>query len=153
MQNTTPPLPIAITTLELTNFRLFSQLTVELHPKLTVFVAPNAGGKTSIIDALFYHLYLFARPQQLHENIVKDIKKPSKTVISMFEIQTIFKIDIKNNESEQNSNAIDHLIFYKEMPNAYWVSNISDNNFSHSKNKIYGLTNSDKETIIKLLFA
>jgi predicted ATP-binding protein involved in virulence len=34
------------------NFRCFDDLTLELHPRLTVLVAENAGGKTSILDAI-----------------------------------------------------------------------------------------------------
>ena len=36
----------------LTNFRCFDSLTVDLHPRLTVFVAENAGGKTTILDGI-----------------------------------------------------------------------------------------------------
>jgi len=36
----------------LTNFRCFDSLTIELHPRLTVLVAENGGGKTAILDAI-----------------------------------------------------------------------------------------------------
>lgn len=36
----------------LTNFRCFDSLTVDLHERLTVLVAENAGGKTSVLDAI-----------------------------------------------------------------------------------------------------
>jgi predicted ATP-binding protein involved in virulence len=36
----------------LNNFRCFEHIDVELHPRLTVFVAENGGGKTAILDAL-----------------------------------------------------------------------------------------------------
>lgn len=36
----------------LTNFRCFDSLTVDLHKHLTVLVAENAGGKTSVLDAI-----------------------------------------------------------------------------------------------------
>ncbi|MES2261581.1 MAG: AAA family ATPase [Pseudomonadota bacterium] len=36
----------------LRNYRLFSDITCDLHPQLTVFVADNGGGKTSILDAI-----------------------------------------------------------------------------------------------------
>ena len=39
-------------TLELKNFRCFAQLMVEFHPQLTVLVANNGQGKTTILDAL-----------------------------------------------------------------------------------------------------
>ncbi len=39
-------------TVTLNNFRCFDSLTVDLHPRLTVFVAENAGGKTSVLDGI-----------------------------------------------------------------------------------------------------
>ena len=36
----------------LKNFRCFDELYLELHPRLTVLVADNGGGKTSVLDAI-----------------------------------------------------------------------------------------------------
>jgi predicted ATP-binding protein involved in virulence len=36
----------------LTNFRCFDELEIELHPDLTVLVADNGGGKTSVLDGI-----------------------------------------------------------------------------------------------------
>ncbi len=36
----------------LNNFRCFKSLEIELHPRLTVFVAENGGGKTAILDGI-----------------------------------------------------------------------------------------------------
>lgn len=36
----------------LKNFRCFDELHLELHPRLTVLVADNGGGKTSVLDAI-----------------------------------------------------------------------------------------------------
>ena len=36
----------------LKNFRCFNELHLELHPRLTVLVADNGGGKTSVLDAI-----------------------------------------------------------------------------------------------------
>lgn len=44
-------LPTRIDLLSFENFRCFSELEVLLHPKLTVIVAKNGGGKTSVLDA------------------------------------------------------------------------------------------------------
>src|SRR5690554_4634023 len=41
-----------IKTLHLTNFRRFSDFKIDLDPKLSVLVARNGAGKTSILDAL-----------------------------------------------------------------------------------------------------
>lgn len=46
----------------LENYRCFDRLTVDLHPQLTVMVAPNGGGKTSVLDAtrVLFDTYLGA---------------------------------------------------------------------------------------------
>ncbi len=36
----------------LRNFRCFGNITVDLHPQLTVFVAENGGGKTALLDGI-----------------------------------------------------------------------------------------------------
>ncbi len=41
-----------LTQIEIENFRCFEKLSLDLHPELTVLIAPNGGGKTSILDAL-----------------------------------------------------------------------------------------------------
>jgi predicted ATP-binding protein involved in virulence len=38
--------------LQLTNFRCFKELSVELHPRLNVFVGNNGKGKTAILDGI-----------------------------------------------------------------------------------------------------
>ncbi len=38
--------------LQLKNFRCFKELSVDLHPRLNVFVANNGKGKTAILDAI-----------------------------------------------------------------------------------------------------
>ncbi len=41
-----------INSISLQNFRCFEQIKVDFHPELTVLVAPNAGGKTALLDAI-----------------------------------------------------------------------------------------------------
>ncbi|MEN9501765.1 MAG: hypothetical protein RI964_1050 [Pseudomonadota bacterium] len=43
----------------LKNFRCYEDLTVGLHPRLTVLVANNGGGKTTLLDALRIGLWPF----------------------------------------------------------------------------------------------
>jgi predicted ATP-binding protein involved in virulence len=43
----------------LQNYRCFSDLTVQFHPELTVLIAPNGAGKTSILDAARVALWPF----------------------------------------------------------------------------------------------
>ena len=46
-------------TLKIKNYRCFQDLEVKFHPRLTVFVARNGGGKTAILDAVASSLRLF----------------------------------------------------------------------------------------------
>ena len=46
------PTPFHISKLKLNNFRCFETLEVSLHPNLTVFVAENGGGKTSVLEGI-----------------------------------------------------------------------------------------------------
>ncbi len=48
-----------ITKLTLRNYRCFQELSLSLHNRLTVFVAPNGGGKTAVLDGLAVALRLF----------------------------------------------------------------------------------------------
>ncbi|GAB4205566.1 MAG: DNA replication/repair protein RecF [Roseiflexaceae bacterium] len=43
-----------VTTLSLRDFRNYDRLDLELEPGITLFYGPNAAGKTSILEALFY---------------------------------------------------------------------------------------------------
>ena len=45
--------------LNLTNFRCFFDLRLDFHDQLTVFVAPNGGGKTAVLDAIAVALRRF----------------------------------------------------------------------------------------------
>ncbi|MBK8454825.1 MAG: AAA family ATPase [Thiofilum sp.] len=149
-----PIIPISVASLELTNFRLFSELKVELHPELTIFVAPNAGGKTSILDAIFYHLCLFLEPNTVKKSIKHDIKTPSP-IIPLFEIQLKYSLMAEQNQAAspiKNISCINKMIPYIERPEKfYWVSRISDNNHVMKKNSIYELSNDSNEERIKLL--
>ncbi|MBU1239544.1 AAA family ATPase [Myxococcota bacterium] len=51
-----------IDTLQIKNFRCFSDLNLKLHPELTVLVSANGQGKTSILDALRIVLSPYFRP-------------------------------------------------------------------------------------------
>ncbi len=43
------------------NFRCFNQLAVDLHPELTVLIAPNGAGKTALLDAARIALWPFVK--------------------------------------------------------------------------------------------
>ena len=44
---------MALTSLQLTNFRSYSDTTVKLSPDVTLVVGPNASGKTNLLESLY----------------------------------------------------------------------------------------------------
>ena len=63
-------LPTRIDLLSFENFRCFSELEVLLHPKLTVIVAQNGGGKTSVLDAACLGWDLFLQGIEFKEVVI-----------------------------------------------------------------------------------
>jgi predicted ATP-binding protein involved in virulence len=55
-------IPLSLDRVEISNFRLFGELKAVLHPQLTVFIAPNSGGKTALLDAIAMMLKSVAHP-------------------------------------------------------------------------------------------
>ncbi|HOU33484.1 MAG TPA: AAA family ATPase [Synergistaceae bacterium] len=53
-------------TLRLSNFRCFSEISINFHDRLTVFSAPNGGGKTAVLDAAALALRLFVDTMEGH---------------------------------------------------------------------------------------
>ncbi|MBE8233589.1 MAG: AAA family ATPase [Endozoicomonadaceae bacterium] len=45
----------------LKNFRCFKQLTIKLHPNLTILIAPNGAGKTTLLDAARIAVWPFVK--------------------------------------------------------------------------------------------
>jgi predicted ATP-binding protein involved in virulence len=56
--------PARLNNLEVENFRCFSKFKIDFHEKLTVIVAPNGGGKTSVLDATAIALWPFTSTMQ-----------------------------------------------------------------------------------------
>src|SRR5262249_17007434 len=79
--------PWVIETLDLKNFRCFPELTLRFHDELTVFVAPNGGGKTAVLDGVVEALrplttYLEGRrsPKGFDDNDVRLVLSPEETM-------------------------------------------------------------------------
>ncbi|MDB5334580.1 MAG: putative ATP-binding protein involved in virulence [Planctomycetaceae bacterium] len=54
--------------LELENFRCFSKIEISLHEKLTVIVAVNGGGKTTVLDAACFGWQFFLQGIELEQS-------------------------------------------------------------------------------------
>ena len=61
-----------LTKLRLDNFRCFEHLEISLHPGLTVLVAENGQGKSSVLDALRISLWPFVSSFDLARNAFND---------------------------------------------------------------------------------
>jgi predicted ATP-binding protein involved in virulence len=47
--------------IEIENFRCFQTITLDLHPEMTVLIAPNGSGKTALLDAARIALWPFVK--------------------------------------------------------------------------------------------
>lgn len=74
-----------ITQLQLQNFRCYENLTLDLHPNLTVLVAINGEGKTSLLDAIRIGLWPFVSQFDLAHTGYND---PANT-ITIDDVRTI----------------------------------------------------------------
>ena len=54
--------------IHLKNYRCFAALQVHLHPQMTVLVAPNGQGKTTVLDAIKVALWPFVAGFDLSQN-------------------------------------------------------------------------------------
>lgn len=117
--NTTPNIPISLDSVEINNFRLFGELTASLHSELTVFIAPNSGGKTAILDAIAMLLSSLLRSSAPNWQ-PSDMRKASIKVAdtTSYEIQTPnwIKLNIAienfylNSFPQESSSLLDSLV-------------------------------------------
>ena len=61
------PSPTRLDKLELENFRCFSRIEITMHEKLTVIVALNGGGKTTVLDAACFGWQFFLQGIELEQ--------------------------------------------------------------------------------------
>src|SRR5258708_27046261 len=74
-----PNATLRLNRFKLSNFRCFTDCSLELNPNLTVLVAENAQGKTAILNAISIALDVFvaaiARRKHCHEFEPSDIHR------------------------------------------------------------------------------
>lgn len=111
--------------IEVINFRKFEQLACTLHPKLTVLVSENGGGKTTLLDAIRIVVWPFVKGFDLGSQTGKSAtiqnedvrlvlqeegnmepKTPSK-VIAQFEISSVVEmsetLEIERTQVKKNA--------------------------------------------------
>ena len=102
---------ILIESLNLKNFRCFGDLDINFDEKLTVFIAVNGGGKTTILDAIAEGLkaYLATLKIKGYEKsslLKKDIKTglPVSNIAIETELSYVFPLDnVETNEESRDS--------------------------------------------------
>ena len=60
--------PTCLDKLELENFRCFSKIEIKFHEQLTVIVAHNGGGKTTVLDAACFGWQFFLQGVELEQS-------------------------------------------------------------------------------------
>jgi predicted ATP-binding protein involved in virulence len=80
----------------LKNYRLFPEFECSLHPDLTVFVADNGGGKTSILDAVrvVFDTYLGAFPTGRGKGIKLTDVRQVKAKGEFFQMEPAFPVEV-----------------------------------------------------------
>lgn len=153
----TVDIPIVLESVEISNFRLFGELTVALHPQLTVFIAPNSGGKTALLDAVAGTLKGFFT----HSNTgfrKSDVKKNAISYTSeKLEILNAIKLQLTVNPSYINSftdkktiNSIE--VFSTLSQNLNNRNNYNNSQHAHQFNHLIKTTlASDDKTALPLL--
>jgi len=82
--------------LTIKNFRLFSDFQIGFHPELTVIVAPNGGGKTTILDAIriAYGPFLSALPTGKGNGIDNSDVRQFKTSVELNRMEPALPVEI-----------------------------------------------------------
>lgn len=78
------------------NYRLFADLALDFHPELTVIVAPNGCGKTTVLDAIrvAYSPYLFVFPTGRGCGIEPGDVHKIKTLEELGQMQEVIPVEI-----------------------------------------------------------
>ncbi len=105
-----------INSMDIKNYRNFSELHVDFDPRLTVFVGANGSGKTTILDALAIFLEMIADSYLRYpEDIVislKDVRiQRDKIDEIIFDPQIAYKFYYKNNDN----NFLDYTVYHHQL--------------------------------------
>lgn len=103
-----------LTKITVENFRCFEKLTLELHPELTVLIAPNGFGKTAMLDAARIAVWPFVKAFDFANQAGKSA--------------TIQIDDVRTTRKESNemvavipSRVISTGTWSDELPNETWI--------------------------------
>jgi predicted ATP-binding protein involved in virulence len=86
-----------VSSIHLKNYRCFRQLDLEFHPRLTVIVAKNGGGKTAILDAVAFSLGLFVSTLSSSKRVFhhSDVLKLKVRDTGLNEMETQYPLELQ----------------------------------------------------------
>lgn len=88
-----------LTKLTMKNFRLFPDFSIDFHPELTVIVAPNGGGKTTVLDAIriaygpFLSMFPTGRAKGVENDDVRQLRSESQYHKMSHSLPVIIQVD------------------------------------------------------------
>lgn len=112
--------------ISLKNYRLFPELQCSLHPELTVFVANNGGGKTSILDAVrvVFDTYLGAFPTGKGKGIKLTDVRQVKSKGEVFQMEQAFPVEV--HATGQLTDGADSITWSRTLNTAKSATTIKD---------------------------
>ncbi len=122
---------VEVKKMELNSFRGFQFVAVEFDPELTVFIAGNGGGKTTLLDAVYetiqeLAIHAFNYPNSHSTLSSKDVKVGQYAALLSVEFKLAYQILEKqandHNEEDQSDSSIGHN-----------EENESDNSIDHNE--------------------
>jgi predicted ATP-binding protein involved in virulence len=91
-----------LNSLQLKNFRCFRELAMTFDTRMTVIVAPNGGGKSTVLDALAHILSAFLRPfdaaqwLRTDDDEIRVIRKEDGTRAKVFPATLEAEVDVED---------------------------------------------------------
>src|SRR4030066_544857 len=78
--------------INLKNFRNFTQKKIDLNPKLTVIIGPNGSGKTNILEAILFLSGIKSYKVETDLDLIKFSKDEAKVEGEVFDINVKNKL-------------------------------------------------------------
>lgn len=119
--------------IQITNFRCFDSLSIDLDEQLTVIVAKNGQGKSSVLDAIRIGLWSFVRGFDLAHSAfndpansiriddVKMLRRASGEMIRQLPCSVLIQADLNSLHTEQYWENVLQLSDFKHQPLPAWM--------------------------------
>ena len=91
-----------ITQLELTNFRSYTQLSLDFQPGVTTFIGDNGSGKTNIVEAIIYLSFLSSHRVSINQPLISLGAQQAIIRAEIARDQRILQVDLEINVQKAN---------------------------------------------------